>query len=213
MERIKSRVKIVTLQQCSDPCSAAESPNTKHLISQPFLIRLSWNFVCLLSRWKVSSLESKSWPYSTSVFHAALQNLQTLNNLYISHFLTLFHIGSKTLDSSWEGGRITPRKRKRRILAVSYDLKYWGWLVISHLGLPNQEAYGFRPPTHPPPTPGAPKDHPSSTKIARCRYPHGGGAESASIRKQVILAGFMGFESWDGLWSLTWEWTRSGFMV
>ena len=43
--------------------------------------------------------------------------------------------------------------------------------MISHLGLPNQEAYGFRPPTHPPPTPGALKDHPSSTKIARCRYP------------------------------------------
>ena len=128
----------------------------------------------------------KSWPYSTSVFHAVLQNLQTLNSLYISHFLTLFHIGSKTLYSSWEGGRITPRKRKRRILAVSYDLKYWGWLVISHLGLPNQEAYGFRPPTHPPPTPGAPKDHPSSTKIARCRYPHGGGAESVSIRKPVM---------------------------
>ena len=153
MESIKSRVKILTLQHFSIPCSAAEPPNTKQPIYQPFL----------------------------------------------------FHIGSKTLYSSWEGGRITPRKRKRRILAVSYDLKYWGWLVISHLGLPNQEAYGFRPPTHPPPTPGAPKDHPSSTKIARYRYPHGGGAESASIRKQVILAGFMGFESWDGLWSLTWE--------
>ena len=106
MERIKSRVKTVTLQQCSDPCSAAESPNSKHPLSQPFLIRLSWNFVWLLSRWKVSSLESKSWPYSTSVFHAALQNLQTLNNLYISHFYST--LAQKHYIPHGRGGGLRP---------------------------------------------------------------------------------------------------------
>ena len=56
------------------------------------------------------------------------------------------------------------------------DLEDWRWLVISHWSVW-------------PPTPGAPKDHPSSSKIARCRYPCGGGAEFARIRKREILAG------------------------
>ena len=56
------------------------------------------------------------------------------------------------------------------------NLEDWRWLVISHWS-----AW--------PPTPGAPKDHPSSSKIARCRYPRGGGAESARISKREILAG------------------------
>ena len=84
VERIKSRVKRVTLQHCSIPCSAAESLNTLQLISQPYLNGLSWNFAWWLSRWKGSSLESKQWPCSTRAFHAALQNLLTLNSLYLS---------------------------------------------------------------------------------------------------------------------------------
>ena len=81
-------------------------------------------------------------------------------------------------------------------------LREWGWHVISHLGVPDHGTYGFGPSNHHPPTPGAPKDHHSSTKIARCRYPRGGGAESAGIRKREILAGSLGSESWDYLWSL-----------
>ena len=63
---------------------------------------MSWYFARLFSRWKVSSLESKSWPCSTAVFHAALQNILTLCNLYLSHFsmdwaaiLQYYHLGGK----------------------------------------------------------------------------------------------------------------------
>ena len=57
-----------------------------------------------------------------------------------------------------------------------------------------------KPTHHPPPTQGDPKDHPSSTKIARCWYPYGG-AESARMRKQVIPAGSLGLKSGDVIWS------------
>ena len=85
---MKSRFQTVTLQHCSIPCSAAESLNTVQPISQPFLNGLSWNFAWWLSMWKGSSLESKEWPCSTAVFHAALQNPWTLYNLYLSHIST-----------------------------------------------------------------------------------------------------------------------------
>ena len=88
VERIKSRVKRATLQHCSIPCSAAKSLNTLQLISQPYLNGLSWNFAWWLPRWKGSSLESKEWPCSIAVFHAALQNPWTLYNLYLSHIST-----------------------------------------------------------------------------------------------------------------------------
>ena len=71
-------------------------------------------------------------------------------------------------------GRILPGKRKRGILAVS-RLREWGCHVISHLGVPDHGTYGFGPSNHHSPTPGAPKDPPSLTQIARCRYPRGGG--------------------------------------
>ena len=71
-------------------------------------------------------------------------------------------MGSKTLDTTWGGGRILPEKRKRGILAVS-RLREWGCHVISHLGVPDHGTYGFGPSNHHPPTPGAPKDPPSLT--------------------------------------------------
>ena len=52
MERIKYRVETVTMHYCSIPCSAAESLNTQHPISQPFLFGLSCNLAWLLSMWK-----------------------------------------------------------------------------------------------------------------------------------------------------------------
>ena len=94
-------------------------------------------------------------------------------------------MGSKTLDTTW-GGADSARKEETRNSGCILRLREWGCHVISHLGVPDQGAYGSRPQTHPPPTPGAPKDHPSSTNIARFRYPHGG------IRKREILAGSLG---------------------
>ena len=76
-------------------------------------------------------------------------------------FLTLFHVGSKTLDTTW-GGADSARKEETRNSGCILRLREWGCHVISHLGVPDQGAYGSRPQTHPPPTPGAPKDHPSS---------------------------------------------------
>ena len=46
--------------------------NSNQPISQPFLNGLSWNFAWWLPRWLGWSLESKQWPCSTAVFHAAL---------------------------------------------------------------------------------------------------------------------------------------------
>ena len=68
--------------------SVMASKNTTHhltetLINQPLLNRLSWTFAWWLFRWKESSQESKKWPCSTAVFHAALQNrLNTLQPIY-----------------------------------------------------------------------------------------------------------------------------------
>ena len=77
-------------------------------------------------------------------------------------------------QSSW-GGADSARKEETRNSGCILRLREWGCHVISHLGVPDQGAYGSRPQTHPPPTPGAPKDHPSFTKIARFRHPRGGG--------------------------------------
>ena len=90
-------------------------------------------------------------------------------------------------QSSW-GGADSARKEETRNSGCILRLREWGCHVISHLGVPDQGAYGSRPQTHPPPTPGAPKDHPSSTKIAICRYPRGGGRNLPGKRKRGILA-------------------------
>ena len=70
------------LSNASEPTPPHHTPphpthhrNSKQPISQPFLNGLSWNFACWLPRWLGWSLESKQWPCSTAVFHAALQNL------------------------------------------------------------------------------------------------------------------------------------------
>ena len=61
------RVKTVTLQHCSIPCSAAESLNTLQPISKPFLNGLSWNFAWWLSSLKGSRLELKQCPCSATL--------------------------------------------------------------------------------------------------------------------------------------------------
>ena len=69
--------------------------------------------------------------------------------------------------------------------------------ILMHSGVPDHGTYGFGPSNHHPPTPGAPKDHPSSTK--RARY-------STRMRKQETLAGSLVFESGYCVWSPTQEW-------
>ena len=77
-------------------------------------------------------------------------------------------------QSTW-GRADSAGKEETRDSGSILRLRGWGWHVISHLGVPDHGTYGFGPSNHHPPTPGAPKDHLSSTNIAGCRYPRGGG--------------------------------------
>ena len=77
------------------------------------------------------------------------------------------------------GGADSAGKEETRDSGCILRLREWGCHVISHLGVPDHGTYGFGPSNHHPPTPGAPKDHLSSTNIAGCRYPRGGGVDSA----------------------------------
>ena len=90
-------------------------------------------------------------------------------------------------QSSW-GGADSARKEETRNSGCILRLREWGCHVISHLGVPDQGTYGFGPSNHHQPTPGAPKDHLSSTNIAGCRYPRGGGRILPGKRKRGILA-------------------------
>ena len=77
------------LSNALEPTHPPPHRNSKLPISQPFLNGLSWNFAWWLSRWKGSSLESKDWPCSTAVFHAALQNLWLDHNSAIFYRIKL----------------------------------------------------------------------------------------------------------------------------
>ena len=90
-------------------------------------------------------------------------------------------------QSTW-GGADSAGKEETRDSGCILRLRGWGWHVISHLGVPDHGTYGFGPSNHHPPTPGAPKDHLSSTNIAGCRYPRGGGRILPEKRKRGILA-------------------------
>ena len=58
-------------------------------ITQPFLIRLSWNLAWLLFSCKQSSLDTKQLPCSTAIFHAAHSEFLSAKNSSISQWIEL----------------------------------------------------------------------------------------------------------------------------